>query len=153
MTAEPLLGPREHPSPHRDRVSLAALLLALATGPAAWVLQLSIDFGVAAAACQPRGVPRPAPPASGWGPEHVFLVCVNLACLALALAGGFVALTAWRRSRQERPGGAANLIEVGEGRTRFLAACAMMSAAGFAVAILFDTAWPFFVPSCWRFAP
>jgi hypothetical protein len=29
----------------------------------------------------------------------------------------------------------------------------MMAAAGFAVAILFDTAWPFFIPSCWRFAP
>jgi hypothetical protein len=153
MTAEPLLGPGEHPSPHRDRVRLAALLLALAAGPAAWILQLSVDFGVAAAACQPGGVPRPAPPASGWGTEHVFLVGVNLACLALAVAGGFVALAAWRRSSREKPGGAAHLMEAGEGRTRFLAACAMMAAAGFAVAILFDTAWPFFVPSCWRFAP
>jgi hypothetical protein len=153
MTGEPLLGPREHPSPHRDRVRLRALLLALAAGPAAWILQLSVDFGVAAAACQPGGIPRSAPPASGWGPEHELLVGVNLACLTFALAGGFVALAAWRRSGQEKPGGAAHLIEVGEGRTRFLAACAMMAAAGFAVAILFDTAWPFFVPSCWRFAP
>lgn len=153
MSAGHLLGPREHPAPHRDRVSLAALLLALAAGPAAWILQLSVDFGVAAAACQPGGVPRAAPPASGWGPEHVFLVCVNLACLAISVAGGMVALAAWRRSRQEKSGGAATLIEVGEGRTRFLAACAMMAAAGFAVAILFDTAWPLFVPSCWRFTP
>jgi hypothetical protein len=153
MTAEPLLGPREHPSPHRDRVRLETLLLALAAGPAAWILQLSIDFGVAAVACEHGGVPRAAPPNSGWGPEHVFLVCVNLACLTIVVAGGLVARAAWRRSGQEKSGGAATLIEVGEGRTRFLAACAMMAAAGFAVAILFDTAWPFFIPSCWRFAP
>ena len=151
MSAGHLLGPREHPSPDRDRVRLEELLLALAAGPAAWVLQLSIDFGVASAACQPGGVPREAPLAPGWGPEDVFLVCVNLACLATAIAGGLVALAAWRRSRHEKFGGAATLIEVGEGRTRFLAACGMMAAAGFAIAILFDTAWPLFVPSCWRF--
>jgi len=148
-----MLGAREHPSPHRDRVRVEALLLALAAGPAAWIFQLSVNFGVAAAICQPGGVPRATPPAAGWGPENVFLICVNLACLALAVAGGFVALAAWRRSAQEKSGGAGNLIEVGEGRTRFMAACAMMAAAGFAVAILFDTAWPFFVPSCWRFSP
>jgi hypothetical protein len=147
------LGSREHPSPHRDRVSLLTLLLVLGAGPTAWILQLVVDFGVASDLCRQNGAPRAAPPISGWAPEHIFLVGSNLVCLAVALAGGFTALAAWRRTRQEKLGDAAVLIEVGEGRTRFLAACGMMSAAAFAVAILFDTAWPFFVPSCWRFTP
>ena len=146
-------GPREHPSPHRDRVGLPTLLLVLGAGPTAWILQLVVDFGVASDLCRHNGAPRVAPPISGWTPEHIFLVGFNLVCLAVVLAGGFAALAAWRRTHQEKPGDAAALIEVGEGRTRFLAACGMMSAAAFAVAILFDTAWPLFVPSCWRFTP
>jgi len=147
------LGPREHPSPHRDRVSPWASLLALAAGPAAWILQLCVNFGVSASLCEQGGAPRSTPPASGWAPEDVFLLCVNLACLAIALAGGMTALAAWRRSRSEKPGGAHAVLDVGEGRTRFLALCGMLTAAAFAIAIAFDTAWPFFIPSCWRFAP
>lgn len=147
------IGPREHPSPHRERVRPWTALLAIAAGPAAWIVQLCVDFGVAATLCEAGGAPRAAPPASGWRPEDVFLVCVNLVCLAIALAGGWSALSAWRRSRAEKPGDAHMALDVGEGRTRFLALCGMLSAAAFAVAIAFDTAWPFFVPSCWRFTP
>lgn len=128
-------------------------LLALAAGPAAWILQLVVDYGVASDLCRQNGVPRAAPPISGWAPEHIVLVGFNLICLAVAVSGGFAALVGWRRTRTEKPGGASELIEVGEERARFLAACGMMTAAVFAVAILFDTAWPFFVPSCWRFTP
>ena len=152
MTASQI-GPREHPSPHRDRVAPWTALLALAAGPAAWILQLCVDFGVATTLCEQGGAPRATSRISGWGGEDVFLVCVNLACLAIALAGGLTALAAWRRSRAEKPGGANAALEVGEGRTRFLALCGMLTAAAFAVAILFDTAWPFFIPSCWRFTP
>lgn len=128
-------------------------MLALAAGPAAWILQLSIDFGVATSVCEQGGAPRAAPPAAGWGSEDVFLVAVNLACLVIALTGGWTALAAWRRSRAEKPGGADAALDVGEGRTRFLALCGMLTAGAFAVAIAFDTAWPFFIPSCWSFAP
>ncbi|HEY5106765.1 MAG TPA: hypothetical protein VII73_08330 [Caulobacteraceae bacterium] len=147
------IGPHEHPSPHRDRVSPWTSLLALAAGPGAWILQLSVDFGVATSVCEQGGAPRAASPNPGWGPVDLFLVCFNLACLAIALAGGMTALAAWRRSRAEKPGCANAVLDVGEGRTRFLALCGMLTAAVFAIAILFDTAWPFFVPPCWRFAP
>jgi len=126
-------------------------LLALAAGPAAWILQLVVDYGVASDLCRRNGVPRAAPPISGWAPEQMVLVGVNLICLALALAGGFAAVAGWRRTRTEKPGGASERIAVGEERARFLAACGMMTAAVFALAILFDTASPFFIPSCWRF--
>ena len=143
------IGPREQPSPDRNRVRLQTPLLVLAAGPAAWIFQLVVDFGVASDVCRQNGVPRAAPPAYRWAPESLFLVGLNLACLAVALAGGFAALAAWRRTRAAKSGD----VKVGEQRARFLAECGMMTAAVFAVAILFDSAWPFFVPSCWRFTP
>jgi hypothetical protein len=151
MTA-PKVQPRDNPSPHKDRVRLDWLLLALAIGPGAWIVQLAGDYALASHACRPNDAPRLAPPAAGWGGEHLVLLGLNLACLGLCLAGGAVAFVSWGRSHREKPGEASELIEVGEGRTRFMAACGMIAAVAFALAIAFDTTLPFFVPSCWRFA-
>lgn len=152
MTADQIQS-REHPSPHRDRVRPDLLLLALATGPFAWIVQLAGDYALASHACRPDDPPRATPPlAGGWGGEPWLLVGVNLCCLAICLAGGAIALVSWRRTSGEKAGGAGALVEVGEGRTRFLAACGVLAAAAFALAIAFDTTLPLFVPSCWRFA-
>jgi len=142
----------DNPSPRRDRIRLALPLIALACGPFAWIVQLIGDYALASHACRPGDAPRLAPPADGWGGEHLVLVGINLACLALCLAGGGVAAAAWRRSHRERAGEGRGLIGVAEGRTRFLAACGVIAAAAFVLGIAFDTALPFFVPSCWRFA-
>jgi hypothetical protein len=144
--------PREHPSPHRDRVRIDLMLVSLATGPFAWIVQLAGDYALASHACRPNDAPRLTPPAAGWGGEHLILVGLNLACLGLCLAGGGVALFCWRQSHREKAGEAPELIEVGEGRSRFMSVCGVILAVTFAVAIAFDTAMPFFVPSCWRFA-
>ena len=151
MSATPV-HPGEHLPPRRDRTRLDLLLLALASGPFAWIVQLVGDYALASHACRSGDAPRLTPPAGGWGGEHLVLVGVNLACLALCLAGGGVAAAAWRRSHRERAGDGRALIGVVDGRTRFLAACGVIAAAVFALAIAFDTALPFFVPSCWRFA-
>ena len=144
--------PREHPSPQRDRVGVTVLLVTLATGPFAWIVQLAGDYALASHACRPDDAPRPSPPISGWSGEHMALFGLNLVCLALCLAGGAVAFVLWRRSQREKSGDAPEVIEVGEGRTRFMAACGVMASGAFALAILFDTTLPFFVVSCWRFA-
>jgi hypothetical protein len=107
---------------------------------------------LASHACRPGDAPRLTPPAGGWGGEHLLLVGVNLACLALCLAGGAVAMATWRRSHREMAREERELIGVVQGRTHFLAACGVIAAAVFALAIAFDTTLPFFVPSCWRFA-
>ena len=140
------------PSPQRDRAPPGVLLLALAIGPGAWIVQLAGDFALSSNACRPHDVPRALPPAAGWGGEHLVLFGVNLVCLALCLAGGGMAWLYWRRSHHEKRGEAPTLVEVGEGRTRFMAACGVFAAALFALAIAFDTTLPFFVPLCWRFA-
>jgi hypothetical protein len=144
--------PRVPPSPQRNRVRLKLLLVALAIGPCAWIVQLAGGYALASDACRPNDAPRPMPPAGGWGGEHMVLLVLNLVCLGLCLAGGGIALRYWRRSHHEKRGEALQLVEVGDGRTRFMAACGVIAAAVFALAIAFDTALPFFVPSCWRFA-
>lgn len=140
----------EHPSPHRGRVSVTALLVALAAGPAAWVAQLMLGYGLSSYACFPGDQPWEQAPPPGWGGERPALIAINLVCLALALAGFWIALGAWRRVRGEKEGGVTHLLTRGEGRSRFLALCGMLDCAVFAIAILFDTAGILGVPSCWN---
>jgi len=141
--------PQEHPSPHRGRVRVITLLFGLAAGPTGWIAQLLLGYGVSSYACYPKDAPHLASPPPGWGAEHLLLLGVNLACLALAIVGLVVALGSWRRSREEKPGGAHHMLAVGEGRTRFLSLCGMLTGGLFAAAILFDTLPILGVPACW----
>ncbi|MDQ2802823.1 MAG: hypothetical protein M3Y41_09110, partial [Pseudomonadota bacterium] len=59
-----------------------------------------------------------------------------------------VAWRIWRETRGERPGKTASLLEVGEGRTRFLALVGILMGLGFAIAIVFDTVVLLVVPLC-----
>lgn len=145
--------PQEHPSPHRGRVTVTALLFGLGAGPAAWVVQLLLDYGLSSYACFPADQALEHAPASGWAAERPVLLAINLACLVLALAGLRVAQASWRGARLEKDGGHQVLLATGEGRSRFLALCGILTAIGFSLAILFDTAAIAAVPSCWNFRP
>jgi hypothetical protein len=140
-----------HPAPHRARARAGPLLIALMAGPAAWIVQLTTAYGVSSFACDPSGL-APFSPAAAMTVDRPILFGLNLVCLALAGAGGLVALRGWRRSRDEKSGGGAAMIDVGEGRTRFLAACGVLTAVGFSIAILFNTFEFFSVPACWSSA-
>ena len=70
----------------------------------------------------------------GWSPEpHPSLA---------------VALLGWRATQAEKSGGAESALQTGEGRSRFMAAAGMLSAAGFVIAILFNLAEYAFTPGC-----
>ena len=142
-----------HPSPHRDRVSVWLLLTGLAAGPTGWALQLIANYGLSSLACFPHDTPSQTTPPPGWDHEFDLLLTINLVCLAIALAGFLISWAHWRRTRGEKVGGAGRLVDVGEGRTRFLSACGMLAGAGFIIAILFDTAVVIGAPACWSIAP
>lgn len=143
---------REHPSPPRVRVSLWALLGALAAGPGAWSAQLVVSYAVSSHACFPHRTPWLVSPPPGWASETRGLTALNLACLAIALAGAAVSWRNWRRAPTQRPGDAHGLAAIA-GRTRFIAACGILAGLGFSLAILFDTLEPVLIASCWRIAP
>ncbi len=135
----------EHPAPHRARVGLAALLFGIAAAPAAWDAQLLLSVALSGHACYPRERLLPAPLWSGlWS----ILLAISVAGIAISLAGGVIAWRSWRSTRQERPGSAHHLLESGDGRTRFMAMCGLLTSAAFLLALIFGTAALFVVPLC-----
>jgi len=140
-------APHHHPSPHRDRVSDAALLLALALGPASWAATLMLGYAAASHACYPADTPVATLP-PGWNDLRGALVALDIACLGAALLGVGIAHRAWRATRAEKAGSPHALLDVGEGRSRFLALCGVLAGLGFALAIIFNIAVAAGVPAC-----
>jgi hypothetical protein len=138
-------GPKDVPDP----VPAAWLILAVSSGPAAWIAQLTVCYGVAAYACFSGDGPRPGagPQAPGW--EFGLLLAVNLACLVIAVAGALLSASNLRRAEQAAPGGPASLPAITRGRTRFIATCGVLAGFGAALAILFDAPQVFMTPACW----
>lgn len=148
-------------APHHDESRLASapgripvwlLIGAFAAAPAAWITQLVVCYGVASHACFPETEPWLITPPPGWGGESGWLAALNLVCLTVAIAGGFVSWRLWRGARDERGGDAEAAREIALGRTRFIANCGVLTGAIFGIAILFGTLQPFLLASCWRIA-
>lgn len=136
-----------HPAPHGGMAGGWSLALGLFAAPAAWLVQLLIDYGFTSLACFPREHPLSAP-APGWGWAWTASAGVNIAALLVALAGAAACFRIWRRSRAEWPGSHGALLDAGEGRTRFLAVTGFWAGIWFALAILFDTIAVFEIPLC-----
>jgi hypothetical protein len=139
--------------PRQERAAqIAALLFGLAAGPAGWIAQLLLDYGLASYACYPDGQPHLVAPPPGWDQEKLALFLIAAVCLLLALAGLATSWRLWRRDRtlMERPH---HVVEVGEGRSSFLALCGVLTSAGFAFAIAVSAASISVVPACWTFRP
>lgn len=115
------------------------LLVAVALGPAAWITQLAVGYGLSSYACFPRDAPQESTPPPGWSGETGLLLIINLACLVISLAS-LTLIAGLLRSAPPKT------------RTHFLAVCGLYAGVGFAIAILFDT-WPILgVPACWSIA-
>jgi hypothetical protein len=134
-----------HPAPHRNRVGLAALLFGIAAAPAAWNAQLLLSVALSGHACYPRNRLLSAPL---WGNLWWILLGISIIGIVFAIAGGAVAWRSWRRTFNESLGTAHHLLDRGEGRTRFMAMCGILTSAVFLLALIFGTAAFFLVPLC-----
>ena len=76
------------------------------------------------------------------------VLAITVLAIAVAAAAAVFSFGLWRRTRAEAAGAASDLIEAGEGRTRFLSLWGAMSGAGFAIALLFSLIALFGVPPC-----
>ena len=59
-------------------------------------------------------------------------------------------LAFWRRTKDEIGGDAESAMEIGEGRTRFIASCGILFGLCFGIVILFQALQPILLASCWR---
>ncbi|MBX6322834.1 MAG: hypothetical protein IRY94_13475 [Rhodospirillaceae bacterium] len=76
------------------------------------------------------------------------MLASNLIALAASVAAGLVAWRCWHLVREEARGHGGRLVEAGEGRTRFLAACGMMLSAAFFAASAFNLGAFLALPLC-----
>jgi len=136
----------QHPSPHRRRIGLTSLLFCLAAPPMAWTAHLTANFAIADRLCFPGDTAL----VSVATPDRSSVVIYgpSAAAILICLIAAAIAHKNWRRTRDEKCGAHGPLMEVGEGRSRFMALCGLLVAAGFAVATVFDSLSLFMARTC-----
>jgi hypothetical protein len=138
-----------HPAPRREHAGFASLLFGLFGAPIAWSVHEMVSYGMASHACYPGAAPRTtALPQGHW--IWAALLAVNLIAIGVAAAAAVTSYRSWAATRRESAGNAPHLLEVGEGRTRFLALWGVLTSAGFVLAIALDIIALLVVPLCGR---
>ena len=135
----------DHPAPHRAKVNPFLLGFAVVGSPVAWSLEMLVTFPLAAHACFPRDVPVLSPTTPGL---LGILSGIAIALFVVGVLATAASVVCWWRTRNEKPGGAHQLLEVGEGRTRFIALCGLIISIGFLIALIFEAAALYLVRSC-----
>lgn len=136
-----------HPSPHRERVGLVALFFGLLVPVVAWGLQELLSYGLASHACFPSDTPL-GEALNGWGGLKTFLIIIDVAAILLAIAAIAVSFRNWRVTREEASGSSGEVVEAGEGRTRFLSLWGILVGGGFLLGMIFNTIAFAVVPLC-----
>lgn len=134
-----------HPAPQRHVVSRFALGFGLLAAPFAWALDELALYFVASRLCEMKTYNIEETLARATSP---WFVGITLLTFAIAFAGTAVAYSSWRKSRDEKQGTGHALIEIGEGRTRFLAMTGLITSAGFCIAFIFIFSQLFVAPLC-----
>jgi len=142
-----MTGGEHHPAPHRDRLSPLSASLLLYVGPLAWFVQLCAGVMLTSWPCFPS-MERRAVPLPGYAWTHAGALALLVLC---AVAAGFTGVLSWRKFREgrgERGDGKTALIEVGHGRTRFVALWGTYLGLGFALSTLVTLVAFAMVPRC-----
>ena len=136
-----------HPAPHRQKVSPGALAFGLVGGPLAWFVQVCANYPMASWPCFPGEHRNLLPqPGSVWT-LHA-MIGASVAAFVIAVAAFVVAQRAFIRVRHESHGDHTHLLNVGSGRTRFLALWGMIFSAAFAVGIAMTVVAYIVLPRC-----
>jgi hypothetical protein len=154
MPERPTIKADAHPAPHRERAGLFPLFFGIGAGPILWSLHLVANYALASHVCYPGAMPHTGPP-PGAGRVWGILVAIDIVAVLVTGTAGLISWRLWRATRHEtseqaRPASdqARELVEIGEGRTRFLALWGMLISLAFLVTIVFDLVGLFVVPLC-----
>ncbi|MBY0226949.1 MAG: hypothetical protein K2Q28_14190 [Hyphomicrobium sp.] len=124
-----------HPAPHRESINMWLLMFGLFGSALAWSLQLNTGAALGGLLC-----------ASGDGPDgknfagaHVLLVAINGLALAISMASLWASYRTLVHTGHMHEGNTGDLLDAGEGRTRFLAMWAVFTSLLFTIAVAFNT--------------
>jgi hypothetical protein len=134
-----------HPAPKRDAVGRWESFFALFGGPIAWFIQLNAGFALASQPCFVEGT-RAVNISNDWS-RPAILILVAATC-AIALAAMFISWRAYQRTADESNGDHLHVMEVGTGRTRFLALWGVCLSAGAALVTILTAIAFMVLPRC-----
>lgn len=109
-----------HPAPLRHRVRIGALWFGLTGAPAAWSAQLVASYAFSAHSCFPRLVPLSVPQ-GGASTFMVLLLAGSVIALCVGALALITAVRSWHATVLETNASTHEALDVGEGRTRFMA--------------------------------
>ena len=142
MNAEPVRststtanGTAQHPAPLRHRVPLWALWFGLAGAPAAWGAQLLTSYALSAHNCYPRLVPL-AVPEGGSRQLGLFLLAIFATAIAASVFALVTSIRSWRVTLDESSGDGHVALDVGDGRTQFMALGGILISSLFLIAVV-----------------
>lgn len=134
-----------HPAPARGVVPLWRLWFGLFGAPAVWALQLIADYALVSHFCYPSDTPLADPT---WGGTRTVTVVVSVLTLLGAVAALWTAIASWRQLREGREREHHQLLEVGEGRARFMAFAGILLSSVFIFGILMNGLPVITMPLC-----
>jgi hypothetical protein len=136
---------QNHPARRRHYVEAWAMIFGVLGAPAAWVAHLVVNFALASEACSPGAIHLEAGAISSL---RSTMLGNNAAALIVAALATWTSYRNWHATHDEEGGNHEHLLEIGEGRTRFLSMVGMVLGGGFFAATLFDTLALLVVPLC-----
>jgi hypothetical protein len=134
-----------HPAPQRGNTHQGALWFSVVAAPLGWAAHLLVNYSIAGQNCLGAadidGMARP-------DGRLTAILLIDLAAILLAIIAGYIAFQRWLDTRTEKGGGAHHLVHSGEGRTRFLAMCGILTSALFGFAVVIDAIGSILGPPC-----
>lgn len=124
-----------HPAPRRDIVPTRVLWFGIFGAPAAWALQTIVNYSLVSHFCFPGAMPRRTPTFDALRTTGIAVSIIVVVVVLLAMA---TAVRSWRATRHGHDAEHHELLEVGEGRARFMAFAGVLLSGVFLFAVLMN---------------
>jgi len=124
---------------------LSALWFGILAAPLAWSAEELVGYFIASRVCNMKssvGSMSVALTTSPWFAGLSFVTYV------VAFAGLWIAIANWRRTREEQRGSGHHLLELGEGRTRFMSMWGLLTSIAAVIGLVFITTQMVAAPLC-----
>jgi hypothetical protein len=136
----------QHPAPKAGAMRLTESFFVVFAGPIMWFLQLTVGFALVTEPCFNAGEPSAVPGLVDR--THSAALTLIVVAWVVSLAAAWVARRAYQRTEDEGHGDHRHVMEVGTGRTRFLALWGVILGVGSAVATSFTAVAFMVLPRC-----